>query len=147
MLVETSTDRRLDGDQPWHTAPMLVLGRTAWVAAVTIAMLGAGCEDSAGPPSASFDGEARQVPCAQKKEHTRCFEVTVDNVGRVAGSGECWVAAIANYRDELGKSDRVTLENIAPGDSRRDTVLLELTRRDWARSPTFPVHCDPGREG
>jgi hypothetical protein len=120
----------------------------AWVVALAaLAPLGAACGSSAGPPSAAFDGSARQVPCSEKVAHTRCFDVEVENRGSVAGSGECWVAAIANYRAELGKSDYVSLDNVEPDDSRQDTVSLTLTARDWKRSPTFPVHCDPGPEG
>lgn len=126
---------------------MVVLRQTASVAFVAIALLGGGCGSSAGPPAAAFDGEARQVPCAEQQNDTRCFDVTVHNRGSVAGAGECWVAAIANYRVELAKSDRISLENVAPGESRRDTVLISLTERHSAREPTFPVHCDPAPHG
>jgi hypothetical protein len=118
-----------------------------WLVAVCAALVVgvAACGDSAGPSSAIFEGEAVKTACPEAQLLTRCFEVTARNVGRVAGDGACWVAAIANHRREIAKSTRIEFTDAAPGDSRVEVVMLTMPRRPETLG--FPVHCDPTREG
>ncbi len=95
-------------------------------------------------PVPALTGDATRRPCDTKQVATQCFDVTVTNRGAAEATGECWVAAIYNYRKELGRSDSVAFEQLPPGEVVEGTVTLSLARGQFAKSPTFPVHCDPG---
>ncbi len=117
--------------------------------AVVVALV-LGCSAGCGGPgpSTALSGEAVRQKCAAKQVATRCFHVTVTNLGATAASAECWVAAIHNYRSELGRSDTVSFTNLAPGEVVGGDVTLSLARGDFAKSPIgLPVHCEPGGSG
>lgn len=125
------------------TLRCMFAGLSHSIAAAVLALGATGACGRPGPVPA-LSGEAVAERCESKRVATRCFRVTVTNLGSAEATGECWVAAIHNFRDELGRSDSVAITALGPDQAIDRGVVLRISRRHLSKGPAFPVHCEPG---